>query len=608
MNTDNKENLLFQNFAPSTKKEWIEKATADLKGADFNKRLVWKNLNDIDIQPFYTSEDQKGFLPNTGLNAEHIINYRKIAVSNDSKANELALKAIDEGITGLLFDIKTKMSPATLAKGIDLTKIAVSFILGHKTLDFAVEFKSYLEDSGIDKTVVKGYVDLNFMNEYLSQSKLEKGIFDDLASLTSLFSDYPNFNTLVVSGTVYQDAGSNQVQEIAYTLNSLVFVVDELTKRDLAPQFIFDNLYFTLGISAEYFVEIAKFRVFNSLLSKIANKYGVSVDSTRLTGKTSVWSKSLIDANTNMLRATTEAMSAILGNASALEIDPYDHAFNKSNDFSSRIAGNITTILKEESYFGNVSNPVDGSFYIEEISLKMAKKALTIFKDIEALGGFYKNFENEYIQTQIAEVRIKKIKLLSQRRLAMVGVNKYPNLMESVSSDVFVNGHQVENHKLLVPRRAGLELEQIRANTEKFVNENGVRPTVEIASFGNLTMRKARAAFSYDFLGVSAFTIEDEKSYSSALEAAKETAASKSDVVVICSSDPDYQESAMDFVQTFRIVNSSKIILLAGSPENIQDELISAGLDGFIHARSDIFKTLLEIQNKIAKTIKPLEI
>ena len=190
----------------------------------------------------------------------------------------------------------------------------------------------------------------------------------------------------------------------------------------------------------------------------------------------------------------------------------------------------------------------------------------------------------------------------------MVGVNKYPNLMESISSDVFVDNLQTENHKLLVPRRAGLELEQIRANTEKFVNENGFRPTVEIVSFGNLTMRKARAAFSYDFLGVSAFTIEDEKSYSSAIEAAKETAASKSDVVVVCSSDPDYHESAMDFVETFRSINSTKIILLAGSPENIQDALISAGLDGFIHVKSDIFKTLLEIQNKIAKTIKPLEI
>jgi len=78
--------------------------------------------------------------------------------------------------------------------------------------------------------------------------------------------------------------------------------------------------------------------------------------------------------------------------------------------------------------------------------------------------------------------------------------------------------------------------------------------------------------------------------------------------VVICSSDPDYQETALEFVQSFRRINSSKILLLAGFPEHIQEQLIATGLDGFIHARSDIFNTLLEIQKKMTKTIKPLEI
>ena len=608
MSINNKEKMLFQNFDPSTKKEWVEKATADLKGADFNKRLVWKNLNGIDIQPLYTKEDQQSYLSNTGHNAEHIINYRRIVASDTAEANKLGLKAVEEGSTGLLFEISTGISPAALLKGIDLSKITVSFITAVKSLDFASEFKSYVEASGIDKTSLRGYIDFNFVVEYLTNGTLEKDVFDQLSSLTSMFKDYPNFNTLVISGTVYQDSGSNQVQEIAYTLNSLVFIIDELTRKESDLQLIFDNLYFNLGISADYFVEIAKFRAFNSLLSKIAGKYGVRPGSAQFTAKTSVWSKSVTDANTNMLRATTEAMSAMLGNASALEIDPYDREFKKPNDFSSRIAGNITTILKEESYFGKVSNPVDGSYYIEELSLQLAENALELFKDIEAQGGFYVTIENETIQTQIAETRNKKVKLLSQRRLAMVGVNKYPNLMETISLDVLDRVSQETDSKLLVPRRAGLELEEIRINTEKFVDDNGYRPVVEIASFGNLTMRKARAAFAYDFLGVSAFKIEDEKSYDTAIDAAKATAASASNVVVICSSDPDYQESALDFVRTFRSLNSSKVVLLAGYPESIVKELVDQGLDGFIHVKSDIFSTLIEIQNKITKTIKPLEI
>ena len=251
---------------------------------------------------------------------------------------------------------------------------------------------------------------------------------------------------------------------------------------------------------------------------------------------------------------------------------------------------------------------MDGSYYIEELSLQMAKKSLDIFKEIESLGGFMTQTQNENIQSRIAAIRMKKIKLLSQRRIAMVGVNKYPNLMESVSKDVLDGQNKNNDSKLLVRQRAGLEMEKIRYTTEHFVAEKGFRPIVEIASFGQLTMRKARAAFAYDFMGVSGFEIENEKSFNSFKEAAEKTAASNSDVVVICSSDPDYQESALDFVKEFRLKNTSKVLLLAGNPEGIQELLIESGLDGFIHVRSDIFNTLTDIQQKISKTTKPLEI
>jgi methylmalonyl-CoA mutase len=343
-------------------------------------------------------------------------------------------------------------------------------------------------------------------------------------------------------------------------------------------------------------------------LHEIAAKYGVYHTKVGLSAKTSVWSKSVTDANTNMLRTTTEAMAALLGNADGIELDPYDDQFKKSSDFSSRIAGNITTILKEESYFGKVANPVDGSYYIEELSLQMAQNALNIFKSIEADGGFISQVENEHIQHQIAEIRMKKIKLLSQRRLAMVGVNKYPNLMETISEDILYHQKRSDDQKLLVPQRAGVELEKIRYKTEHFVSKKGFRPIVEIVSFGQLTMRKARAAFAYDFLGVSGFDIQSEKSFDSFKQAVKKSAVSDSSVVVICSSDDDYNESALDFVTDFRSKNTSKVLILAGFPKDIEESLLKAGLDGFIHVRSDIFKTLTEIQDKISKTIKPLEI
>ena len=608
MNKDSKEKMLFQDFIPPTKQDWIEKATIDLKGADFNKRLVWKNLNGIDLDPFYTKEDQKELLKNTGENSHEVVNYRRIFVKDVTQANQLALKALEEGMNGLLFDISSEVSAALLLENIDFNGIAISFVLNKKTLSFSDSYKSYLDTLALDPKLVRGYIDLDIFNQYLETGLLDQDLIDQLSHLGKVFSKYVNFKTMVVSGTIYQDAGSNQVQEIAYTLNSLVFLIEEMSSKNWAAAEVFENLHFILGASSEYFVEIAKFRVFNSLLSEIGAKYGVLNQWVGLSAKTSIWSKSVTDANTNMLRSTTEAMAALLGNVDALELDPYDQQYKNSNDFSSRIAGNITTILKEESYFGKVANPVDGSYYIEELSLQMAQNALEIFKNIERSGGFINEIENKNIQSQIAEIRLKKTKLLSQRRIAMVGVNKYPNLMETVSEDILNLQNEIDDPKILVRQRAGLEMEKLRYNTEHFTAQKGYRPIVEIASFGQLTMRKARAAFAYDFMGIGAFEIESEKSFNSHKEAADKTATSNSDVVVICSSDPDYLKSALDFVKDFRSQNPSKVLLLAGNPEQIKPALLEAGLDGFINVRSDIFKTLTEIQQKISKTTKTLEI
>lgn len=608
MNKDSKSKMLFQDFIPPTKQDWIDRVTVDLKGADFDKKLVWKNLNGIDLQPFYTKNDQDKVLANTGENSAQVVNYRRINVNEVKEANRLGLKALEEGMTGLLFVINSEVSAEQLLADIDFNGISISFVLSKESYSFKNSYKSFLETQSIDPKLVFGYIDLQLFDSYLTTGILDKNKFNELSELSKLYAAYPNLKTLLVSGSTYQDAGSNQVQEIAYTLNSLVFLIEKMTDKGISNEQVFENLHFILGLSSEYFVEIAKLRVFKSLLSEIALKYGISNLNVGLTAKTSVWSKSITDANTNMLRTTTEAMAALLGNADAIELDPYDHEFKNSSDFSSRVAGNIATILKEESYFGKVSNPVDGSYYIEEVSLKLAQNALGIFKEIEAFGGFYKQIENENIQTQITEMRIKKTKLLSQRRLAMVGVNKYPNLMESVPKEFLADLDTSSNSKILAPQRAGLELEKIRLITETFVSENGFRPTVEIASFGQLTMRKARAAFAYDFIGVSGYQIENEKSFESAKTAAQQTAASTSDIVVICSSDPDYLNSALDFVNEFRSKNSSKILMLAGYPEQIKEPLLDAGLDGFVHVRSDIFKTLSAIQNKISKTTKPLEI
>ena len=603
MNSNHK---LFQDFTPVTKQQWIDKVTLDLKGEDFNK-LVWKNLNGLTFQPFYTIDDKVDFLAGTGENSQALINFRTIPVTNVEKANNEALLAIKEGMTGLVFDFKETVSLEQLFKGIDLNTIAVSLVVESETQAVVDGFFEYAEKNLTSKKNLKGYLDLGILTKYVTKGSLNSAALDAVVKFINKSSSYPNFKALTISGTPFLDSGSNQVQEVAYTLNALVFVADGCLNRGVSEEVIFNNLAIQLGIASEFFIEIGKFRAFHSLLKLIAKKYRVTEFNPLMTAKTSVWSKSVTDAHTNMLRATTETMSAILGNVDGVLIDPYDKEFKAPTDFSSRIAGNISTILREESYLGKVANPVDGAYYIEEITTKIAEKSLELFKEIEQYGGFYQAFENEVIQKQISEIRQEKIKLISQRRLPMVGVNKYPNLMETVASQLLSSG-ELNNPKLLTPRRASLEIEAVRKTTEKLVEETGKRPIVELTSYGNLTMRKARAAFSYDFLGVSGFEIWQEKSFESALKAAEGSANSEADVVVICSSDPDYEESALAFVKAFRAQDTNKILLLAGNPVGITDQLNQAGLDGYIHIKSDVIQTISNIQEKVQHKLKSLEV
>jgi len=592
-----KNKALFSEFPPVTTEQWMERVTADLKGADFDKKLVWKNLTGINIQPCYNTENTIEQLQNTGENSQSLVNYRSVAVATAESGNKLAVKAVEEGMNGVIFEIKENVSAAALLNGLDLNTITVAFELASNAVAFTTDLVAFAKGKDL-----KGYINTGIISNYVTTGSFNASQVEATAELLKLTADYPNFKAITVSGTEYLDSGANQVQEIAYTLNSLVFLIEKLSEKGVEVQAIFNNLNFKLAIGLEYFVEIGKFRAFNSLLAEVAAKYGVAEVSNTITAKTSIWSKSITDANTNMLRATTEAMSAILGNVDGILVDAYDKEFKNPSDFSSRIAGNITTILREESYFGKVSNPVDGSYYIEEVSSKIAEKALELFQAIEAAGGFYTAFENETIQQQIAEIRLQKLKLISQRRTPMVGINKYPNLMETVAVDILSEG-AADNSKVLTPRRASLEIEALRRKTEELVAETNVRPIVQLASFGNLNMRKARAAFAYDFVGVSGFDVHQEESFESAEAAASESANSDSHVVVICSSDQDYDESAVAFIKAFRAITTDKVLLLAGAPKNM-DELTEAGLDGVVNMRSDVLVTLSSIQNKIQKTLK----
>ena len=266
---------LFSNFSPVTKEAWTERVHVDLKGADFNRKLVWKNLNKLEFQPFYNTEDTLEYLTNTGENSQDLINYRAICVASAEDGNKRALKAIKEGVTGLLFHMKGPVSTAVLLKEVDINKIAVSFVLDNNVIIFAKDFFAFAEQN-LDNSNLRGYFDLEIISDYITKGSLDTNKFETLEALLKLGESYSEFKTISVSGTTFLDAGSNQVQEVAYTLNALVYLIEQCLDRGINIESIFNNLHVQLAIGSEYFIEIAKFRAFNSLLNAIANQYGVT--------------------------------------------------------------------------------------------------------------------------------------------------------------------------------------------------------------------------------------------------------------------------------------------------------------------------------------------
>ncbi len=239
MNTKNKP--LFSEFPSVSKQQWMERVTVDLKGADFDKKLVWKNLSGINIQPCYTNEDTITQLKNTGENSQNLVNYRSIAVATAEQGNALALKAIEEGINGLIFRVQDHVAVAALLNGVDLKTITVSFQLDANAIAFTTDLVAFAKGKDL-----KGFINTAIISKYVTTGVFDESKIEVEAELVKLTSDFHNFKAITISGTEYLDSGANQVQEIAYTLNSLVFLVEKLKNKGVAVQDIFNNLNFHL--------------------------------------------------------------------------------------------------------------------------------------------------------------------------------------------------------------------------------------------------------------------------------------------------------------------------------------------------------------------------
>ncbi|MCX6261351.1 MAG: methylmalonyl-CoA mutase subunit beta [Bacteroidia bacterium] len=413
---------LFEQFPPVTTKKWMDKITADLKGADFYKRLVWKTGEGFDVMPFYRREDLE--------NLKHIdsrifktsnqwLVRQNVKVSDYSAANKKALEILMKGIDSVGFILEDPESIneenlTLLLDGINPAGSEINFLSDGRAREIILSLIRISEKNRFDKSSIRGAVEADPLGRLMINGTLcipvEAG-FEYLASLSKETALLSNYRNIQVNGSTFTNAGSGAVQELAFSISMATEYLTQLTDRGISADEAASKMRFSFGIGSDYFIEIAKLRAARIIWALVADAYNASDRNSfrmEIHSVTKVWNDTVADPYINMLRTQTEAMSAVLGGTDSLTINPFDIAIKTPDEFSERIARNQQLILKEEAWFDKVADPSAGSYYIENLTELVAKNSWKLFLEIENMGGFISALNSGFVKEKIAGLPTKE--------------------------------------------------------------------------------------------------------------------------------------------------------------------------------------------------------
>ena len=611
---------LFSEFPPVPTEKWEEAINKDLKGADYEKKLVWKTIEGFKVKPYYRAEDLEHLeyldsnpsqAPFTrGKHADNNVWDIRQDIEADSleEANALALEALERGANSIgLCPCKCESveDMQRLLKGIHPEACKVNFTCGKNAVETLKRFVEVVKLGGHDPAKVEGSINYDIYGRALLHGTFKGGeeqCFAEAKELVLYAKEHlPKFHVLAVNGRHIHNAGSNIVQELGFTLAAANDLMAHLTDLGLAVDDIAPRLVFNFATGSNYFMEIAKIRAARLLWSKVVEQYNPGCDCCRqvfINATSSLWNKSVYDPYVNMLRTTTETMSAAIAGADSITTNPFDIAFEKSDSFGYRIGRNQQLLLKEESYMDKIVDPAGGSYYIENLTDSIAQYAWQLFLDVESHGGMAKAIRENYVQDEVARVAQQRDMDIATRRTTILGTNQYPNLLEKMGDKV--KKGQAEQgkcccqcepeFKTLRLYRGAEPFEHLRLATEK----SGMRPKVFLLTYGNLAMRKARSGFATNFFGVAGYEILDNPGFKSAQEGVDAALAAKADIVVLCSSDDEYAEITEAACQGLK--GKVKSIVLAGYPKEMVETYQGYGIDEFIHVKTNVLESLTKFQ------------
>ncbi len=696
---------LLDEFELHTYEEWKKAAEKALKGADFNKSMFTLTYEGITLKPIYNKEDidQIESIRNSfpGLYpfnrhsemAGYIKREWEIAQNIPYSIPEIFNKSIKNDLANGQNSIKIYLDKACVMyedfensdlsnydlivnditdfaetfKDLDLYKYPINIYAGIASLPAFTGFFAFLKKSNYEISKLSGSINFDIFSDLILEGNLKFDInnfLDQIALITKWTEvNAPNFQTIYIDSSVFHNAGANSAQELAISISAGVFFLNAMIERGLNAEEISKRISFNYSIGTNFFMELAKLRAARILWAKVLTEYGIDSSniSINIKTETSLRDSTFYDPYVNMLRATSETFTAIVGGTNSHTVRNFDELHCIPNDFSRRVARNIQNVLKFESHLTDTIDPAGGSYYIESLTYELAKLAWEKFTVIENKGGILEVLKSGELQDEINDIANQRLKNVSSRKDTILGSNKYPNLKDKLithelpfdSDDIdneiekfdsrlenrnfdkidellnqFENNFDYKNIGLidtiieahlegaslsevfnsipmeinetkiapLIIRRTAEPFEQLRVNAEKYKIINETYPKLNFVCFGKLKEYKGRADFSSDFFLVGGFENRIIDNNFNAKEALAKIDSSKEDIYVICSTDDIYSQVVPEFASELRKMNDKNFIILAGYPKDKVEEYQNAGVDMFIHIKSNIVETLSKLQ------------
>jgi len=630
---NNSKEKLFSEFPPVSTEQWMNQIMKDIKGADFEKKLVWKTNEGFDVRPFYRKEDIKDLKTTESLPGEfpYVRGTKKdndwlvrqdIEVDSIAEANAKALSLLNKGVTSLGFEIAredvSKENIALLLSGINPEAVELNFTTcsmhSARLMRILVD---YFKEKNYDLTIIRGSVNLDFIGRIFRKGVVREEWIEQTVEAVKAAAELRLFKATVVNAYLFNNAGSFITQELGYALAWGNELLSRLIEAGIDPAFAAKKIKFNLGIGSNYFLEIAKFRAARWLWAEIVKAYQPTCNhdcsnqgpnnECRCAGKmnifaqTSSFNQTVFDPYVNLLRTQTEAMSAGIAGVDSLLVTPFDESFKTPDEFSERVARSQQLLLKEESHFDKIVDASGGSYYIESLTLSIAQEAWKIFLAAEE-RGFYESVKAGEVQAAVNASAEKRFKAVAQRREILLGTNQYPNFTEKSWESVHGEQHTVNEKRpdacnvravTLNMKRLAEDFESLRLTTER----SGKEVKAFMLTIGNLAMRLARSQFSSNFLACAGYKIIDNLGFETVAQGVEAARKAGADIIVLCSSDDEYMTYAPEAYQR---IGNKEILIVAGAPD-CMDELKAQGITNFINVKSNVLETLQELNKKLLK-------